>query len=96
MYTSVRRYQLEPKNVPEVVAAIERDFVPLVTHAKGFVSYSVVPQGDRLATVSVFRDKEGADESTRLAKEFVAKELSALMPQPPEIIAGEDAVERHA
>ena len=96
MYTSVRRYQIDPKNTDELLRRIETGFLPLVTSAKGFVSYAVVPQGAAVATISVFQDKAGADESTRLAADFVARELSALVPTPPEVISGEERIERHA
>jgi len=40
------------------------------------------------ASVSVFKDKAGADESVRLAADWVKENLSKLLIQKPEIIAG--------
>jgi hypothetical protein len=40
------------------------------------------------ASVSVFKDKAGADESVRLAADYVKEHLSKLLTQKPEIIEG--------
>jgi hypothetical protein len=42
-----------------------------------------------IATVSVFEDQAGAEESIRMAAEWVGNNLAALLPSPPEITAGE-------
>ena len=40
------------------------------------------------ASLSVFKDKAGADESVRLAAEYVKEHLSKLFTEKPEIIEG--------
>jgi hypothetical protein len=40
------------------------------------------------ASFGLFRDKAGADESVRLAADFVQQHLSKLMVSKPEIIEG--------
>jgi hypothetical protein len=40
------------------------------------------------ACLSVFRDKAGADESVRLAADWVKENLSKLLIQKPEVIEG--------
>jgi hypothetical protein len=40
------------------------------------------------ASLSVFKDKAGADESVRLAADYVKENLSKLLTQKPEIIEG--------
>jgi hypothetical protein len=40
------------------------------------------------ASVSVFKDKAGADESVRLAADYVKEHLSKFITQKPEIIEG--------
>jgi hypothetical protein len=42
----------------------------------------------RGASLSVFKDKAGADESVRLAADYVKENLSKLLTQKPEIIEG--------
>jgi hypothetical protein len=40
------------------------------------------------ASLGVFEDKAGADESVRLAADYVKEHLSKLLTQKPEIIEG--------
>jgi hypothetical protein len=47
----------------------------------------------KIATVSVFEDQAGAEESIRMAADWVRQNLASLLPNPPEITAGE--VEAH-
>ena len=64
-------------------------FVPVVKTAKGFVRYYWLDTGDgEGASLSVFKDKAGADESVRLAADYVKEHLSKLLTQKPEIIEG--------
>lgn len=42
-----------------------------------------------IATVSVFEDEAGAEESARMAAEWVRQNLAALLPDPPEVTAAE-------
>jgi hypothetical protein len=63
--------------------------VPIVKKANGFVRYYWLDTGKgEGASVSVFRDKAGADESIQLAADYVQKHLSKLITQKPEIIEG--------
>ena len=43
---------------------------------------------NHVASVSVFKDKAGADESVHLAADYVEEHLSKLLTQKPEIIEG--------
>lgn len=42
-----------------------------------------------VASVSVFQNQAGADESNRMAADWVRQEIAGLMAGPPEITAGE-------
>src|SRR5262252_8545960 len=48
----------------------------LIRGVKGFVSYSLVRTTRGGFSVSVYQDKAGADESTRVAREWIAKNAS--------------------
>jgi hypothetical protein len=39
--------------------------------------------------ISIFEHKDAEEESTFLAGEFVAKHLAPLLPNPPQVTAGE-------
>ncbi len=97
MYASIRRYQVDPGSVDEVVRQAEEVFVPIISGAPGFNAYYLVNAGDGVvATVSVFENQAGAEESNKLAADWVKDNLAALVTGPPEITAGEVALHRGA
>lgn len=89
MYIAVRRYKVKAGSLDEIVRSAQ-DFVSLIRQAPGFVAYyGVVTGSDSLFTVSVFQDQAGADESMRLAADWVRQHLAALVEGSPELQAGE-------
>ena len=95
MYTVIRDYHTDPKNVDKIVDRAREGFVPLVKQAPGFVGYAIVDAGGGHAfTVSTFQDKAGADESVRLAASWVKDNLASLLPNSPQITAGETRVRK--
>ena len=55
----------------------------------GFIAYYWIDAGDGvMASLSVFDDKAGADESVRLAHEWVQANAAALIPNPPQVTEG--------
>ncbi len=45
-----------------------------------------------ITSISFFQDKAGADQSTQTASGWVRERLSTLLPNPPEVTAGEITV----
>jgi hypothetical protein len=89
MFAVVRHYHFDQKNGAEIDRAIREDFVPLIRKANGFIRYYWLDTGKgEGASVSVFKDKAGADESIRLAADYVKNHLSKLVTQKPEVIEG--------
>ena len=89
MFAVVRHYHFDAKKGAEIDRAVRDDFVPLIRKAKGFVSYHWLDTGKgEGASFSVFQDKAGADESVRLAADYIAKHLSKIITQKPEVIEG--------
>jgi hypothetical protein len=72
----------------EALAQHQDDIRTLLTGVDGFQAYYVIRDGDGASTVSVFADQAGADESTRVAAEWVAENLGDLGVAPPEITSG--------
>ncbi|WP_308122174.1 hypothetical protein [Streptomyces sp. WAC04114] len=69
---------------------VNEEFLPLLRQVQGFVAYYWVDAGDGvMVSTSVFQDRSGAEESTSRAKDFVRDRLAALLPQPPQVTAGE-------
>ncbi|WP_344588924.1 hypothetical protein [Kitasatospora paracochleata] len=65
-------------------------FVPLLSRVPGFVAYYWVDAGAGvMVSTSVFRDEAGAEESIRRAAEFVRDNLAELLPNPPQVTAGQ-------
>jgi hypothetical protein len=89
LFAVIRHYRFDPKDGEEIDRRIHEEFVPIVKKAKGFVRYYWLDTGNgEGASLGVFEDKAGADESVRLAAEYVKQSLSKLLTQKPEIIEG--------
>ena len=89
MYASIRRYKTSPGAAAELAQRVNQGFVPIISKAPGFVAYYVVDAGnDVVASVSVFQDQAGAEESNRMAADWVKDNIAALVTGAPEITAG--------
>jgi hypothetical protein len=92
MYAAVRRIEgvTDPK---EVRRQVEEGFVPIISEMPGFVAYYLLDAGEGvMVSTSVFEHQEAEEESTWRAGEFVAQHLAALIPNPPQITAGDVVV----
>lgn len=90
MYLVVRNYKNLKGNQQEISSKINSSFIPAVSKIKGFVDYYCVFSGDNsLTSVSVFQDQKGANESVKLAAEWVVKNLPGAFPEKPQILAGD-------
>jgi hypothetical protein len=89
MYATVRRYEGVP-DPSEAGRQVNEVFVPLISQVPGFVAYYFVDAGSGvMVSTSVFEDRAGAEESNRRAADFVRQNLASLLPNPPQITAGE-------
>ncbi|GAA4634704.1 hypothetical protein GCM10023196_077260 [Actinoallomurus vinaceus] len=89
MYAAVRRYEgvTDPTQAGRLVS---EGFVPLMQKIPGFVAYYWADAGNGVMfSTSVFEDQAGAEESVSRATDFVRDELASLMPNPPQVMAGE-------
>jgi hypothetical protein len=89
MYVVVRRYEgvTDPQKVAQLV---EEGFIPIISEMPGFVAYYYVDAGDGvIASTSVFEHKDAEEQSTYRAGEFVQEHLAPLLPNPPQVTAGE-------
>ncbi|WP_307795598.1 hypothetical protein [Actinacidiphila acididurans] len=69
---------------------VDEGFVPLLRQVPGFVAYYWVDAGGGvMVSTSVFEDRSGADESVRRAADFVRDTLGPLLPNPPQVTAGQ-------
>lgn len=91
MHAVIRRYRLAAGvDAAEVLAHVQRGFVPLIAQAPGFVAFHALSTGDGgVVSVSVFASEAGAEASTRRAADHVAQELTPYFAGPPTIEQGE-------
>jgi hypothetical protein len=89
MYVAVRRYEgvSDPQKVGQVG---QEGFVPIISEMPGFVAYYLVDAGDGvIVSTSIFEHKDAEEQSTFRAGEFIAEHLASLIPNPPQVTAGE-------
>jgi hypothetical protein len=92
MYVAVRRYEgvTDPQRVAQVA---QEDFVPIISELPGFVAHYTVDAGDWVMVgISIFEHKDAEEQSTYRAGELVGEHLEPLLPNPPQVTAGEVVV----
>ena len=95
MYAVTRQYRFNPRDAAELDRMVAEEFVPLIRKTPGFVSYVWIDTGHGSgASVGVYRDKAGAEESVRVAAEYVRTRMSAILHEKPVVLVG--AVKAHA
>ncbi|QCD60171.1 hypothetical protein [Streptomyces hawaiiensis] len=89
MYAVIRRYE-GVTDPAEAGRRVNEEFIPLLRQVQGFVAYYWVDAGGGvMVSTGVFQDRYGAEESTDRARDFVRDRLAALLPQPPQVTAGQ-------
>jgi len=87
MYVSIRRYQTT--SVEEVARRAQQGFVPIMRQAPGYIAYYAVDAGESfIASISIFETQAQAEDSNRMAAEWVRQNIVELMAEPPELTAG--------
>ncbi len=77
----------DPQKVGQLV---DEGFVPIISEMPGFVAYYNVDAGDGvMVSTSFFEHKDAEEQSNFRAGEFVEEHLAALLPNPPQVTAGE-------
>jgi len=95
MYTSIRKYKI--RSADEFTRLVNEGFIPIISSAPGFVAYYGVDSGDGTwSSVSIFETQEEADQSNKLAADFVKDHLKPLIVSGPEITIGDLVVESMA
>jgi heme-degrading monooxygenase HmoA len=91
MYGVVRLYKMKSAgDIDKVVDATRSGFLPIVSKAPGYVAYTMAIAADgELVTVGFFTDRAGAEESTRLAADWVRDNVAWSVEGPPKVASGE-------
>ena len=89
MYVAVRRFE-GVTDSQKVAQVAEEGFVPIISEMPGFVGYYLVDAGDGvIVSTSIFEHKDAEEQSTYRAGEFISEHLHPLLPNPPQVTAGE-------
>jgi hypothetical protein len=95
MYCSIRKYRMDPAQVDELMHRVDEGFAEDIQREPGFVAYQALDCGDGdVVTVTVFRDREGAESSTTAAAAWVRDHLSDVEIERTDAFMGEAKVSR--
>jgi hypothetical protein len=89
MYATIRRYE-GVTNASEAIRRVNEGFIQIISEIPGFAAYYFVDAGGGvMISVSVFQDRASAEESNARASDYVRENLVSVLPNPPQISAGE-------
>ena len=89
MYAVVRIYTgAGAKQFFDILDERKADLEAAHQHVTGLMSYTVARSEDGGVAVTVCREKAGADESVRVAKEWLEKNATGVSTDPPQLFEG--------
>jgi heme-degrading monooxygenase HmoA len=91
-YAVVRHYKGSQDLIDELGRRRE-DVETLISGIDGFISYALVRTDNGGYSVSIYETSEGAEESTRRAREYIQQNLRDMNVAPPEILGGETVIQ---
>jgi quinol monooxygenase YgiN len=95
MYTLIRRYNVKPDAVNEVIRRAVEGFVPIISKERGFLSYDLMNTGnDTVTSISTFDNQVAAEKANVITMEWVSANLASLVTEPPLIISGKVSVHK--
>ncbi len=97
MFATIRRYDaIDQERTAEVVKKVDETLVPSLKELPGFNGYCVIEAGDGiLSSIGFFDTAEHADESTRVATNWVREQqLEKALPNAPKVTSGEVVVQK--
>jgi hypothetical protein len=97
MFATIRRYEaVDQSRTTELVKKVDEGLLPKLSELPGFAGYSLIDTGNGvISSVAFYETSAQADESTKVAADFVREEkLDSALPKPPRITAGEVVLHR--
>lgn len=96
MFAVIRRYNTHENSGQKIEQRVRDGFVPLISKLPGFISYDVMRSADgTMIAVSIFESRQVAEDSNRLASDWVHENLASLIRTAPVILSG-DVIVHHA
>ena len=97
MYATVRRYEgVDQSRTDELTKKVDQSLLPRLSKLPGFEGYYLIEAGNGvMSSIGLFDNSAQADESTRVAANWVREEkLETALPNPPKITGGEVIVHK--
>jgi hypothetical protein len=97
MHATIRRYEgIDRSRTDELVKNVGETLLPRLSEMPGFSGYYLIEAGNGvMSSVGFFNTSAQADESTRIASNWVRDEkLEKLLPNPPKVTGGEVIVHK--
>jgi len=97
MYATIRRYEaVDQSRTSELVKKVDEGLMPRLSKLPGFSGYHLIEAGNGvISSVGFFETSAQADESTRVASNWVREEkLESTIPNPPKVTSGEVVVHK--
>ena len=97
MFATVRRYEgIEASHKDELTKKVGESLAPRLSKLPGFSGYFLIDTGEGvMSSIGLFDTSTQANESTRIASEWVRDEkLERLLPNPPKVTDGEVIVHK--
>jgi hypothetical protein len=94
---TIRRYEAtDQTRTSELIKKAEDSLLPRLSELPGFNAYYLIEAGDGvISSVSFFDTAEHAEESTRVASNWVRQEnFEKALPNPPKITSGQVVVHK--
>jgi hypothetical protein len=91
MHATLRRYEgVDRERTEELTEKVTDSLMPRLSELPGFNGYYLIEAGEGVITsISLFETSAQADESTRVASEWVREqELEAALPHAPKMTSG--------
>jgi hypothetical protein len=92
MFATIRRYEaVDQSRTGELVKKADETLVPSLSELPGFSGYYLIEAGNGvMSSIGLFDTSAQADESTRLASNWVREQkLETALPNAPKITSGE-------
>jgi hypothetical protein len=98
MHATVRRYEgIDQNRTDELTKKVDETLLPRLSKLPGFEGYYLIEAGNGvMSSIGLFTTASQADESTRVAADWVREEkLETALPNPPKITDGEVIVHKN-
>jgi hypothetical protein len=94
MYAVVRNYSgAGAKKLFDLLEQRKADVEAVIRKVPGLMSYTLLRSGDGGVSVTVCQDKAGADESLKVARDWIQKNAANTGASPPAVMEGSVVVQ---